>query len=123
MVDWLWVSGRASIFASTATTPSHVTWWLPPGAQKTNLLVKVFVEFNSEIHIFVNMESILIHPESVEQLKTVKAVLKALKIQFEPQSSVLPPHVLKSVEKGIEQYKSGQTISLQEFTDKHFSKK
>ncbi len=69
------------------------------------------------------MESILIHPENAEQLKTVKAVLKALKVQFEPQSNVLPPHVLKSIETGIKQAKDGQTISLQEFTGKHFSKK
>jgi len=69
------------------------------------------------------MESILIHPESAEQLKTVKAVLKALKINFEPQSSSLPAHVLKSAEKGIKQYENGQTISLQEFKEKHFSKK
>ena len=76
-----------------------------------------------KFYIFVNMESILIHPESVEQLKTVKAVLKALKVQFEPQSNVLPPHVLKGVEKSLKQYENGQTISLQQFTEKHFSKK
>jgi hypothetical protein len=69
------------------------------------------------------MESILIHPDSAEQLKTVKAVLKALNVQFEPQSNTLPPHVLKSIEKGISQYDAGQCISLQEFTEKHFSKK
>ena len=69
------------------------------------------------------MESILIHPESAEQLKTVKAVLKALNVQFEPQSNTLPPRVLKSIEKGIKQYEAGQTISLQQFTEKHFSKK
>lgn len=69
------------------------------------------------------MESILIHPENAEQLKTVKAVLKALKVQFEPQSHVLPSHVSKSIEKSIQQYNNKQTISLQEFTDKHLSKK
>jgi hypothetical protein len=69
------------------------------------------------------MESILIHPESAEQLKTVKAVLKALKVQFEPQSNTLPPHVLKSIERGLEQSRKGQSISLQQFTEKHFSKK
>jgi hypothetical protein len=65
------------------------------------------------------MESILIHPESVAQLKTVKAVLKALKVPFEPQSSSLPAHVSKS----IKQFEAGHTISLAEFTEKHFSKK
>jgi len=69
------------------------------------------------------MESILIHPESAEQLKTVKAVLRALKVQFEPQPNTLPPHVIKGIEKSLKQYEDGQTISLQEFKDKHFSKK
>ncbi|CAN5255735.1 hypothetical protein BH09BAC6_BH09BAC6_25560 [soil metagenome] len=68
------------------------------------------------------METILIHPESIEQLKTVKAVLKALKVPFEPQPAALPSHVLKSIERIVEQYKGGQTISLKEFTKKHFSK-
>ncbi|MEO6521481.1 MAG: DUF2683 family protein [Mucilaginibacter sp.] len=69
------------------------------------------------------MESILIHPESAEQLKTVKAVLKALKVQFEPQSNTLPLHVLESAERGIKQHKAGEGISAQEFMDKHFAKK
>jgi len=69
------------------------------------------------------METILIHPESAEQLKTIKAVLKALNVQFEPQSNVLPAHVSKSIERSIKQYEDGQTISLQEFKEKHFSKK
>ena len=69
------------------------------------------------------MESILIHPENAEQLKTVKAVLRALKVQFEPQPTVLPQSVSKSIEKSLKQYEEGQTISLQEFTERHFSKK
>lgn len=69
------------------------------------------------------MESILIHPENVEQLKTVIAVLKALKVPFEPQSAGLPAHITKSIEKSIKQFENGQTISLQEFKEKHFSKK
>jgi hypothetical protein len=68
------------------------------------------------------MESILIHPESAEQLKTVKAVLKALKVPFEPQTVVLPAHVSKSIEKSIKQFEGGQTISLEEFKRKHFSR-
>ena len=68
------------------------------------------------------MESILIHPESAEQLKTVKAVLKALKVPFEPQATVLPAHISKSVEKSIKQFEAGQTISLEEFKRKHFSR-
>jgi hypothetical protein len=69
------------------------------------------------------METILIHPDNIEQLKTVKAVLKALKVPFESQTSTLPPHVSQSINKSIKQFEAGQTISLQEFKDKHFSKK
>jgi hypothetical protein len=69
------------------------------------------------------MEPLLIYPESAEQLKTVKAVLKALKVQFEPQSNTLPPHVLKIAEESIKQYENGQTISFEEFKKRHFSKK
>jgi flagellar motor component MotA len=69
------------------------------------------------------MEPLLIYPENAEQLKTVKAVLKALKVQFEPQTKTLPPHVLKSIEVSMEQYKNGQTISLEEFKAKHLFKK
>lgn len=65
------------------------------------------------------MESIVIHPENADQLKTVKAFLKALKVPFEPQSGELPAHVIKSVEKSIKQNEAGQTISLEEFTQKH----
>jgi hypothetical protein len=39
------------------------------------------------------------------------------------QSYVLPPHALKSIEKGINQYESGQTISFDEFKERHFSKR
>ncbi|MFA4869555.1 MAG: DUF2683 family protein [Pedobacter sp.] len=70
------------------------------------------------------MESIVIHPESNEQLKTIKAVLKALKVQFEAQQTPsLPDHLMKSATKSIKQYEAGQTMSFNEFADKHFINK
>ncbi|RZK52977.1 MAG: hypothetical protein EOO87_14035 [Pedobacter sp.] len=65
------------------------------------------------------MESLLIHPESAEQLRTVKAVLKALKVQFEPQATKLPVHVLKGIDKSLQQFAAGNSISLEEFSEKH----
>jgi hypothetical protein len=65
------------------------------------------------------MESILIHPENVEQLKMVKAFLTALDIQFEIQSDILLEHVLKSIERSMQQHENGETISLEEFREKH----
>jgi hypothetical protein len=85
---------------------------------QSNILIMCF-----DFLIFVYMEYILPHPESAEQLKTVNAVLKALNVQFEPQSNVLPSRIVKSVDKSIKQYEGGQTISLEELQEKHFSKK
>jgi len=69
------------------------------------------------------MESIIIHPESPEQLKTVKAVLKALKVQFESKPVTLPSHISKSIHRGIKKYEAGKSITLEEFTQKHLSER
>ncbi|MEC3880974.1 DUF2683 family protein [Parapedobacter sp. 10938] len=69
------------------------------------------------------MEAIMIHPENAEQLKTVKTVLKALKVPFEPQSNTLPDHVMVSIDRGIGQAAQGKTIGLDAFKDKHFLKR
>lgn len=69
------------------------------------------------------MEAIMIHPENAEQLKTVKSVLKALKVPFEPQSSTLPDHVKASIDRGMKQAARGKTIGLEEFKEKHFLKR
>jgi len=67
------------------------------------------------------MEAITIHPENAEQLKTVKAVLKALKVPFELQSNSLPSHVIKSIDKSLTQFEKQEVITFEEFKDKHFS--
>jgi len=69
------------------------------------------------------MEAITIHPENAEQLKTVKSVLRALKVPFEPQSSTLPNHVMASIDRGMEQADQDNTISLETFKEKHFLKR
>lgn len=65
------------------------------------------------------MESLVIHPENAQQLRTVKAVLKALKVQFEPQAIKLPAHVLKGIDKSLQQFAAGNSISMEEFSQKH----
>lgn len=69
------------------------------------------------------MEAIMIHPENAEQLKTVKSVLKALKVPFEPQSSAMPDHVMASIDSGMKQAAEGKTIGLEAFKEKHFLKR
>lgn len=69
------------------------------------------------------MEAIMIHPENEEQLKTVKSLLKALKVPFEPQSATLPNHVMESINRGMLQAQQDKVIDLEEFKEKHFLKR
>ena len=64
------------------------------------------------------MEQIIIHPDNVEQSK----IIKDLNVQNESHASIFPLHVLKGIEESIAQHEGGQTISLQEFKERHLSK-
>lgn len=55
------------------------------------------------------MKSINIHTKNAAELKTVK-------------EDLLPEHVMKSIERSLEQFDNGNTISLEEFKAKHFLK-
>ena len=90
---------------------------------KAHFRNRLILLIENEKGIFVCMVPLVIYPENAEQLKTVKAILKALKVQFEPQSTVLPPHILKIAKESIKQYENGETISFEEFKARHFSKK
>lgn len=50
------------------------------------------------------MEAIVIHPDGAEQLKIVKAVLKALNVRFEKQAP-LPPILLPALKKDLRNMK------------------
>jgi hypothetical protein len=80
------------------------------------------VEIEFVLIKFEYMEALVIHPESVEQLKKVKDFLNAQNIRFENHSQ-LPSHVVASIKRGMEQYQNGQFVSLDDFKMNHFSKK
>ena len=62
------------------------------------------------------MEAIVIHPDSVEQLKTVKAVLKALNVRFEKQEHSINntnSHFLNELKEAVDEVnliKAGKLI-------------
>ncbi len=60
------------------------------------------------------MEAIMVHPKSAEQAETVKAVLKALKVQFETHDETLPDFVIEGVQRGLEDSKAGRTKTFDE---------
>lgn len=77
-----------------------------------NLEIEIFLV------IFVIMEAYVVYPENKEQLSALKAVLKALKINFEPQVAVpLPPHVIEGMKRGIEDLDNGRKIPFSEFEE------
>jgi hypothetical protein len=54
------------------------------------------------------MEALIVYPENKEQLTAVKAIMKAMKISFEPQSEIYPDHVIKGVKKSLQQAQNGE---------------
>lgn len=69
------------------------------------------------------MESLVVHIENKEQAKAIKAFMKALKIKFEKTEDTIPPHIMAGIENSTRQFENGETISLEEFKEKHFRKK
>ncbi|MFC5283221.1 DUF2683 family protein [Pedobacter alpinus] len=62
------------------------------------------------------METLIIHPESKEQLTAVKAFLKALKISFEKKENVNDGYneeFSAKIIKGREDIKNGKGITLE----------
>jgi hypothetical protein len=63
------------------------------------------------------METFIVHPKNNEEKKVVKAFLKALKIQFEnqttnPNDSSYDPDFVAMIEENREDYKAGKGIKI-----------
>lgn len=62
------------------------------------------------------MEAYIVYPENKEQLSAMKAVMKALKINFEPKGQdSLPAHVIDGLNRGLDDLDNGQKIPFSEF--------
>jgi hypothetical protein len=66
------------------------------------------------------MESLLIHPQDQSQLEQIKSYLTALEVEFEVKQSTLPPHVIAGLKQAMSEARAGNTISFEEFKQKHF---
>jgi len=54
------------------------------------------------------MNALIVYPENKEQLIALKAVMKAMKINFEQKTEVYPDHVIEGVKKSLKQANEGQ---------------
>ncbi len=58
------------------------------------------------------METLIIHPQNKEQLSALKAVAKALKVDFETVQSSYNPEVVKKIRESEREIKEGKFITL-----------
>jgi hypothetical protein len=56
------------------------------------------------------MDSLIVYPDTEEQLVALKAVMKAMQVTFEQKSQVYPETVIKGLNESKEQSDNGQLI-------------
>jgi len=56
------------------------------------------------------MEALIVYPENKEQLTALKAIMKAMKINFEQKSEVYPDYVVKGVKESLRQANEGNLL-------------
>ncbi len=56
------------------------------------------------------MEALIVYPENKEQLTALKAIMKAMKINFEHKSEIYPDYVVKGVNESIKQANEGNLL-------------
>lgn len=54
------------------------------------------------------MDTLIVYPESKEQLTALKAVMKAMKITFEQKSESYPESVINGVKDSLNEAKAGK---------------
>jgi len=57
------------------------------------------------------METVIIHPESKEQLAALKAFAKALKMKFEMETSPYDPDFVAKIKRSKKQAEEGKVVS------------
>lgn len=63
------------------------------------------------------MEALIVYPENKEQLTAVKAIMKAMKIAFEPQSENIPEHVMIDLKESLKQADNGELTPFTSIDD------
>jgi hypothetical protein len=61
---------------------------------------------------FCFMETLIVHPKTKEQLTALKAVIKALKIDFKSEKSPYNPEFVEKILQGREDIKKGKGVKI-----------
>jgi len=60
------------------------------------------------------METLIMHPKNKEQLSALKAVAKALKVDFETEKSPYNPEFVAKIKESMEDVKKGNFITIED---------
>lgn len=60
------------------------------------------------------METVIMHPKNKEQLSALKAVAKALKVDFETEKSPYNPAFVAKIKESYEQAKRGDVVTIED---------
>ena len=63
------------------------------------------------------METFIIHPTKAQETAVI-AFLATMNVPFEKKPETLPFHVLDGIKRGQDDFKSGNTLTLEEFKSK-----
>ena len=58
------------------------------------------------------METMILHPQNKEQLTALKAIAKALKVDFETKPGNYNPNFVAKILKGTEDVKNGKGVKI-----------
>ena len=58
------------------------------------------------------METLIFHPKTKEQLSALKAIAKALKVEFEAEKSPYDPDFVKDILQAREDFKNGKSVKI-----------
>jgi hypothetical protein len=58
------------------------------------------------------METLIVHPKNKEQLAALKAVMKALKVDFETEKSPYNPEFVAKIKRSEAQMKAGNGVKI-----------
>ncbi len=58
------------------------------------------------------MSYLIVHPASKDKLTAIKAVLKALKVDFDETETVYNPEFIAKMAEGEEDIKAGRTVKM-----------
>jgi len=71
-----------------------------------------FNKTKEKINVNLYMETMIMHPKNKEQLSALKAIAKALKIDFETEKSPYNPEFVKEILQAREDIKNGKGVKI-----------